>query len=119
MTDPDFGRRSAKQIVQRRAENIAREHVMCNVTGLVAMLADEHGDEWAHDLMYGNIESPQVAYDAYEVWIVSDWLMRQLQKQGHRVARLSYQNYWARGAAGQAVAMDTVIEEIAKTMGAT
>lgn len=94
-------------------EQIAREHVMCNVTGLISELC-EYGDEWASDLMHGDIESSQAAYDAYEVWIVSHWLARQLKNHDHRVAERGYQHYWARGASGQAISMDTVIEDIAK-----
>ena len=95
-------------------EDIVRMHVHCNVTGLVAALADEHGDEWAWDLMYGNEDFATRAYDALEVWIVSHWLGNQLRKHDHRVAELSYQYYWARGATGQNISMDPVIQDIAK-----
>ncbi len=94
-------------------EDITREHVKCNVTGLVQLLFEDH-NEWAVDMMCGDVESSTLAYDAFEVWIVSHWLSKQLAKEGHRVAELDYQHYWARGAAGQSISMDPVIAKIAK-----
>src|SRR5262245_29056287 len=94
-------------VLRERAEKITREHVKCNVTGLISALV-EHDDDDARDLMYGDPESATLAYDAYEVWIVSHWLANQLRKHDHRVAERGYQHYWARGATGQAIAMDTV-----------
>ena len=94
-------------------EDIAREHVHCNVTGLVSELIELDSD-LGRDIMYGHEDDEQRAYDAFEVWIVSHWLARRLKTHNHRVIELGYQHYWARGAAGQAISMDPVIEAIAK-----
>lgn len=96
-------------------EDIVREHVGSNVTFLVTELA-EYGDEWAWDLLHGDPESDQECYPAYEVWVVDDWLGRQLRRHGHRVAvvGLGGDGYWARGGTGQAIKHDTVIEDIAR-----
>ncbi len=96
-----------------KAEKLVREHVKCNVTGLISALV-EHDDDDARDLMYGDPESDVQAYDAMEVWCVSDWLARQLAKRGHRVKSWWGEDYWARGGTGQAIYMDNVIQDIAK-----
>ena len=99
-------------IANRRPQQIVEQHVLASVTDLVTTLA-EH-DDWARELLYGD-PSNEEEDAAYEVWKVSEWLARQLTQRGHRVRELWMGNhYWARGATGQAIKLDNVIEEIAK-----
>jgi hypothetical protein len=95
-----------------KAEQIVADHVRCNVTGLVSQLV-EHDAEIGWDLMYGDTESSQLAYDASEVWCVSDWLAGQLRSHSNRVLEVGGQHYWARRTTGQGVERDTVIQRIA------
>jgi hypothetical protein len=106
---------SSERRRELRANEIVTAHVKANVTGLIIELM-EYGDEDAHIMLYGNSEtSNEVAYEAHEVWQVTNWLARRLlgDGPGHRVIKLWGEHYWARGVTGQAIHMDTVIKEIA------
>ncbi len=106
--DPEEG-----VIAARRPQQIVEQHVLASVTDLVTTLA-EHDDDWARELLCGDPNNEEED-PAYEVWKVSEWLARQLTQRGHRVRELWMGNhYWARGATGQAIKLDDVIEEIAK-----
>ena len=96
-------------ITQRRPQQIVEQHVLCNVTGLINMLV-EYDDEDARELMYGHGEDDE---GALEVWAVTKWLADKLIARDHRVHQIWGQYYWARCATGQAIRMDSVIEEIA------
>lgn len=99
--------------LRHKCRDLVNDHVKCNVTPLIVALA-EYGDEWAWDLLHGNPEGPEEVYPAYEVWVVSSWLAMMLQKHKHRTDALAQTDYWARGATGQAICLDTVIEEIVR-----
>lgn len=51
-------------------------------------------------------------WEVYEHWIVSDWLARKLRAQGERVGECGGLTIWGRTTTGQAIAMDSVIEDI-------
>jgi len=50
--------------------------------------------------------------EVFEWWRVSDWLIEKLAKQGEPILRTDYGDYWGRTCTGQAIALDSVIEEI-------
>lgn len=50
--------------------------------------------------------------DIYEWWIVDRWLLDKLEAHGQPVLRTEYGDWWGRTCTGQAVALDSVIEEI-------
>lgn len=56
-------------------------------------------------------------YEAYEHWIVSEFLGRKLAEQGEMVGELFGFTIWGRCTTGQGIAMDGVIEAIASSMG--
>lgn len=52
--------------------------------------------------------------EAFEHWLVSDWLARKLAEKGESVARdVAGLTVWARCTTGQAIALDSVIQDIA------
>ena len=51
-------------------------------------------------------------WEAYEHWIVSDWLGRKLTERGYTVREVLGLTIWARGTTGQAISMDGAINEI-------
>ena len=52
--------------------------------------------------------------DALEHWIVSDWLADKLEEKGERVCKdLLGLTIWARTCSGQAIACDSVFQDIA------
>lgn len=50
--------------------------------------------------------------EAYEHWIVSDWLMEKLDAKGEMVTDFMNLNIWGRACTGQAIALDRVICDI-------
>lgn len=54
--------------------------------------------------------------EALEHWIVSDWFAGKLAEQGEMVGELLGLTIWGRCTSGQAIAIDRVIERIAKEM---
>lgn len=57
------------------------------------------------------------APDAYEYWLVDEYLARQLEKHGEVVAHdfCNDLTVWARTTSGQAISIDSVIERIVRT----
>ncbi|WP_425398625.1 hypothetical protein [Aeoliella sp.] len=55
--------------------------------------------------------------EAYEHWIVSDWLAEKLAERGEMTGELFGLTLWGRGCTGQAIFLDRVICEIASDMG--
>ena len=51
--------------------------------------------------------------EIYEHWAVTPWLRARLQERGERVGDLDSLDVWGRGATGQAIALDFVIQQIA------
>lgn len=55
--------------------------------------------------------------EAYEHWIVTDWLARKLEGEGEMVDRDIYGlTVWGRATSGQMISMDSVIQKIAKDL---
>lgn len=57
-------------------------------------------------------ELPTECKEVYEWYIVSDWLLEQLEKNNQPILKTDYQNYWGRTTTGQAISLDYVIEKI-------
>lgn len=51
--------------------------------------------------------------EAYEHWIVTNWMGEKLEAKGETVREFMGLTLWARGTTGQAVYLDDVIQEIA------
>lgn len=98
--------------------------------GWLWRIIDPNDPEEEHEAdgeAYTELEAYREAFDAagldqpdgaeiYEHWIVSDWLAAQLEQRGERVLRdFAGLTIWARPTTGQAIAIDSVIEDIAKT----
>lgn len=62
------------------------------------------------------IDKYEYEREVFEHWIVSDFLARQLKAKGETVGDLFGMTIWGRGCTGQAIAMDSVIEGIARDM---
>lgn len=75
----------------------------------------EEDEEAARELCdYEREEAHMV--EAYEHWIVSDWLAARLEEQGEMVCRdLLGMTIWGRPTTGQAISMDGVILRIAQS----
>jgi hypothetical protein len=63
------------------------------------------------------LESEDDPIEAYEHWIVSDWLAERLAEKGEITGELLGLTLWGRTTTGQAICLDGVIREIASDMG--
>lgn len=70
-------------------------------------MTDDEKESWAWD---NRLEPGYI--DALEHWAVSDWLARQLEQRGEMVGEIFGLNVWGRTTSGQAILIDTVIEDI-------
>lgn len=71
---------------------------------------DSEAEAWEAACRHHNIEP---YYDeAYEWYVVSDWLARQLKKRGEMVEEIFDLTIWGRCATGQAVYLDGIMIEI-------
>ncbi len=50
--------------------------------------------------------------DIFEWWLVSDYLLRRLEKKDEPILKTVYGSWWGRTCTGQAIKMDYVIEQI-------
>lgn len=59
------------------------------------------------------LEDAQTEHTIYEWYLVSDWLADALERQNQPLLQNDYGNWWGRTCCGQAIYMDTVIQNIA------
>jgi len=112
------------------AERIVKNEVHACASMLVKRmleLDDEAGNAAVCELgdgrLFGYYESDEdseegeVFHEVLEHWIVSDWLGRKLLEHGEAV-ELDFYGVcvWGRCTSGQAIAIDGVIEDIAKSI---
>ena len=81
-------------------------------------IADNTTDTYTpdEDDARGELQYPEV----YEYWAVTSWLADKLKEYGEPVAEFGLTHVWGRwgrGTTGQAIALDYVIEQIAKATG--
>lgn len=73
-------------------------------------------DSTAQDYGFDSLEAMQEAgedrQEIYEWWLVSEWLYQQLRKAGEPVINSDYGYLWGRTCTGQAILLDSVIENI-------
>lgn len=80
-------------------------------TALIAHL--EERDAWQEAGDYCRLDPDTV--EAYEHWLVSDWLARQLEERGEMVSRdLLGLTVWGRHTTGQSMSMDHIMLTIAR-----
>lgn len=132
-----------EQTLNQVADNIVEHHVLLNVSGFIDELQrahSEHGSyfEWGSELAYCEPTDEQIkeyiednTTDQYqpdeddarselqlvevlEYWAVDEWLANKLRDRGEAVSELGGYNIWGRQTSGQAIAIDYVIESIAK-----
>lgn len=71
-------------------------------------------DKVAADQADNRLEPAEI----FEWWIVSDWLADKLEVHGEPILKSDYGTWWGRTCSGQAISMDSVIEDIYKELNA-
>jgi len=112
-------KKETKPTQEELSQFVAREVVICQSSLVDALLKSEDGQKMGYD--YENItnlyqqnedgqdEEPQ---EVFEWWIISEWLLEELEKRGEPILKTDYQNYWGRTTTGQSISIDYVIEKI-------
>jgi hypothetical protein len=68
--------------------------------------------DYGYDSLEAIQESGEDRQEIYEWWFVSGWLYKHLKEAGEPVIDSDYGYIWGRTCTGQAIAIDTVIEDI-------
>lgn len=121
---------------QKQAENLVSNHIYSNQTMLVedALKANFFTHEDIKNLSYYDEDiienllsegyqrseiTPEMLEDVptentiYEWWLVSDWLANALERQNQPLLQNDFNTWWGRTCSGQAIYMDSVIQNIA------
>ena len=61
-------------------------------------------------------EPEQEAQEIFDWWVVSGWLLDKLEAHGEPVLKTDYGDWWGRTCTGQAILLDSVIENIYKSL---
>ena len=97
---------------QRKAEELVRNHAICNLCLTAEKELEENPEllEEAKNYKPEGEEYPEI----YEYWAVSNWLADKLEAKGEIIFEMLDFIVWGRQATGQAIKMDSVIQEIAE-----
>lgn len=108
----------------RESLEAARDELADEIDGLSDIDESQWSDEQrrmsekvdAYDeLLYLLDSADWKSRDAYECWYVSDWLGAKLEQHGEAVMNCgAFGRLWLRCATGQAIHMDSVIQDIAQ-----
>ena len=72
----------------------------------------EELEEQSSDLRENNGGDNEV----FEWWVVSSWLRVKLESRGEVILDNDYGTWWGRGTSGQSIELDSVIQDIAKSI---
>ncbi|MEZ4621175.1 MAG: hypothetical protein R2867_37525 [Caldilineaceae bacterium] len=73
---------------------------------------DSELKEMGYSDVEGAIDNGEDWKEIYEWWVVSDWLAEKLEEQGEAMLINDFGKWWGRTCTGQAIYLDSVIEEI-------
>jgi len=100
----------SEKITQQEFEKRLNGDIFTNQSLLVEMLLSKEVvsiDDVVN--LYNDEDEPQ---EVYEWWVVSDWLLDELEKAGQPVLKTDYENWWGRTSSGQSIIFDEVIQKI-------
>jgi hypothetical protein len=120
----------AERTAQEQAGNLVNKEVLQNQNSLIDHLMEKEifsyedvGNLYKTDneLLDEGFKAEEIENgdadnmkEIYEWWLVSDWLLDKLEAEGEPVLRTDYGDWWGRTCTGQAIALDSVIQKIAK-----
>ena len=102
----------ANATTQDNCRRLVDNHVYHNVSYLVQELSKD--EKYSNDLMEVQVQFNDEDYpdEALEHWLVSNWLAERLREEGEMVIDFMDLTIWGRTTSGQAICIDTVIEDI-------
>ena len=102
----------ANATTQDNCRRLVDNHVYHNVSYLVQELSKD--EKYSNDLMEVQVQFNDEDYpdEALEHWLVSNWLAERLREEGEMVIDFMDLTIWGRTTSGQAIYIDSVIEDI-------
>ena len=102
----------AEATTQDNCRRLVDNHVYHNVSYLVQELSKD--EKYSNDLMEVQVQFNDEDYpdEALEHWLVSNWLAERLREEGEMFIDFMDLTIWGRTTSGQAICIDTVIEDI-------
>ena len=102
----------AEVTTQDNCRRLVDNHVYHNVSYLVQELSKD--EKYSNDLMEVQVQFNDEDYpdEALEHWLVSNWLAERLREEGEMVVEFLGLTIWGRTTSGQAIYIDSVIEDI-------
>ena len=105
----------ANATTQDNCRRLVDNHVCSNVSYLVQELSRQ--EQYMDDLMevqvnYNSNPIEGEPEEALEHWLVSEWLAKRLLEEGEMVIEFLGLTIWGRTTSGQAIYIDSVIEDI-------
>ena len=102
----------AEVTTQDNCRRLVDNHVHHNVSYLVQELSKD--EKYMDDLLEVQVQFNDEDYpdEALEHWLVSDWLANRLREEGEMVIDFMDLTIWGRTTSGQAIYIDSVIEDI-------
>lgn len=102
----------AEATTQDNCRRLVDNHVFSNVSYLVQELSGQ--EQYMSDLLEVQVQFNDEDYpdEALEHWIVSEWLASRLLEEGEMVVEFLGLTIWGRTTSGQAICIDSVIEDI-------
>lgn len=110
---------------QRELSEFVSRVVYCNQTMLVEAMLDKGMTDYENILnLYQDCDDCQGCATAgdecleqepkeiFEWWLVSDWLLKKLERHGEPILKTDWGGWWGRTCTGQAISLDGVIEDI-------
>lgn len=95
-------------MTQEQMQRITDLHVLCGQNEVVEELIQ--AGKIDEDYAYPFLDSDE---EIFEWWLVTRWLAERLKEHGEVVIDAFDCHWWGRQSSGQAVYMDSVIQEIA------
>ena len=105
----------ANATTQDNCRRLVDNHVYSNVSYLVQELSRQ--EQYMDDLMevqvnYNSNPIEGEPEEALEHWLISEWLAKRLLEEGEMVIDFYGLTIWGRTTSGQAIYIDSVIEDI-------
>ena len=102
----------AEVTTQDNCRRIVDAHVHRDVSNLVYELSKD--PKYMDELLEVQVQFNDEEYpdEALEHWLVSDWLGNRLKEEGEMVVNFMNLTIWGRTTSGQAICIDSVIEDI-------
>ncbi len=109
---------------QDKLRKFVENHVLVRQTNLVESKLFNtvdvvnlfYTDSELKEMGYPDVATPRYngedCKEIYEWWVVSEWLAEKLEKHNEAMLITDYGKWWGRTCTGQAIHLDSVLEEI-------